>query len=178
MGDDDDFEGLISEARSALSSAQDGSDLWEANELLGRALSVKPASADAWLLKAQVLSALSDPAAALACAEMALRRAPRSAEAHYWIAAGYADLERFQDALRSVDRAFRHASGDTDWLMEDLYHEKAMILQALGQADAALAVLEAGLERYPGSSLLLHGLEPLRKDRARRQLRVIPGGRA
>ena len=131
---DSDFEELLSQARALVIANEDTGDLWEANDHVVQALAQRPTAPDAWLLKAQIMSALADPASSLACAEMALRRAGRSAEAHYWIAAAFADLERYQDALKAIERAFRYLANDDDALMEDLYYEKAMILRAAENA--------------------------------------------
>ena len=88
-----------------------------------------------------------------------------------------ADLERYHDGLKAVERAFRHMGADDDWLLEDLYYEKAAILDALDRADEAMATFETGLKRCPESTLLKAGLEPLRRERMRRAFTVIPGGR-
>jgi tetratricopeptide (TPR) repeat protein len=102
---------------------------------------------------------------------------PRSAEAHYVRAAVLADLERYAEALKAVERAFRHMGAEDDWLLEDLYYEKAAILDALDRAEEAMATFEAGLKRCPESSLLKAGLEPRRRERMSRAFKVIPGGR-
>ena len=171
-----DFSDSLEMARALLSGNDDASDLWEANELVNRALALRPDSTDAWILKCQILSALDDDFAALAAAEMAISRKPRNAEAPYWRAAVLADIERYDDALRAIDRAFRHVGARNEWLLEDLYYEKAAMLHAKGDHDAAVAAYETGLERCPASSLLKSGLEPLRRERIRRSFKVIPGG--
>jgi len=177
------FEDAIETARALLSSTEDSADLWEANDVVNHALSMRPANADAWVLKCQILSALDDDTAALAAIEMAVRRAPRSAEALYWRAAILADLERYKEALRSLERAFRcvNLDGDDtgldDALLEDLYFEKASILDAIGRADEAHATYEAGLARCPDSLILRAGLEPIRQQKARARFTVIQGGR-
>jgi len=127
-------------------------------------------------LKSQILSSLDDDPAALAASEMAVRRAPRAAEAHYVRAAVLADMERYHEALKAVERAFRHSGPDDDWLMEDLYYEKAAILDSLDRADEAMPTFNAGLKRCPESQLLKAGLEPLRCERMHRSFRVIDGG--
>jgi len=174
---EDEFDDVVEMARALVGSTDDAGDLWEANELVNRALGLRPADPEAWILKCQIMSALDDDASALAAIEMAARRAPRLPEAHYWRAAVLADLEQFRDALDSVDRAFRHLTGEDDWLVEDLYCEKAVILSALGRADEALATYETGLKHCPESSLLRAGLAPLRRERVRSTFKVIPGGR-
>ena len=164
-------------ARSLLGSYDGAGDLWEANEHINRALRLKPNEPEAWVLKSQILSSLDDDPAALAAAEMAVRRAPRSAEALYVRAAVLADMERYLDALKAIERAFRHSGADDDWLLEDLYYEKAAILDALNRADEAMITFEAGLTRCPESQLLKAGIEPLRRERTRRSFQVLPGGR-
>jgi tetratricopeptide (TPR) repeat protein len=173
----DEFDDCMEMARALLGGYEGAGDLWEANEYVNRALRIRHAEPEGWILKSQILSSLDDDPAALAAAEMAVRRAPRSAEAHYVRAAVLADLERYPDALRAVERAFRCMSADDDWLLEDLYYEKAAILDALDRADEAMATFEMGLKRCPESSLLKAGLEPLRRERMRRAFKVIPGGR-
>ena len=170
------FDDCLEMARALLSGNEDSADLWEANDLVNRAIALRPTSADAWLLKCQILSGLGDDVAALAAVEMAIRRTPRNAEAHYWHTAVLADLERYDDALRSVERAFRHLGSSEEWLVEDLYYEKASILNAIGRQDAALATYEAGLARCPDSAILKSGLEPLQRERPRRRFQVLRGG--
>jgi tetratricopeptide (TPR) repeat protein len=176
MDEDDEFDDAIELARSLLGSGDDNVDLWEANEAVNRGIVLRPGDPHAWLLKCQIQSALDDDCAALAAAEMAVRRAPRLAEAHYWRGAVLGDLARHEDALKAIDRAFRCLSPEDDWLLEDLYYEKAALLDALGRRDAAVATYEAGLERCPGSAILKAGLEPLRRQRVRSLFKVIPGG--
>jgi len=172
----DEFDDCLEMARALLGGYEGAGDLWEANEYINRALRLRPTDPEAWILKSQILSSLDDDPAALAAAEMAVRRAPRSAEAHYVRAAVLADMERYPDALKAVERSFRHSSPDDDWLLEDLYYEKAAILDALDRADEAMATFETGLKRCPESALLKAGIEPLRRERMRRSFRVIPGG--
>jgi tetratricopeptide (TPR) repeat protein len=85
-------------------------------------------------------------------------------------------MERYAEALKSIERAFRCLVPDDDWLVEDLYYEKASVLDAIGRQDEAVATFEAGLKRCPESSILRAGLEPLRRERVRKTFRVIPGG--
>lgn len=173
---DTEFEDILEMARALLGGNEDSGDLWEANELCNRALRLRPRDPEAWILKAQILSALDDDTAAIAAIEMAVRRAPKLAEAHYWRAAILADLERYNDALKAIERAFRHLGEDDDWLTEDLYCEKGMVLDAIGRREDALATYEAGLRACPDSSLLRAGLEPLRRQRVRASFKIIPGG--
>jgi tetratricopeptide (TPR) repeat protein len=174
----EDFEDYLEMARSLLGGYESVSDLWEANDTVNLALRMRPTDVNAWILKSQILSSLEDDPAALAACEMAVRRAPRSAEAHYVRAAVLADLERYAEAIKGIERAFRHLRRTDEWLLEDLYYEKAAILDALDRADDAVATFEAGLRRCPDSALLRAGLEPLRKERMRRTFKVIDGGRA
>jgi tetratricopeptide (TPR) repeat protein len=171
------FEDALETARALLGGNDDVADLWEANDLVNHAISLRPGDAEAWMVKCQILSALEDDTAALAAIEMAARRAPKRAEVHYWRAAVLSDLERYGDALRAVDRAFRSLCPADDWLLEDLYYEKASALDALGRSAEALALFEKGLERCPTSSLLRSGVEPLRRERARALFTVLDGGR-
>jgi len=171
-----DFEDYLEMARSLLGSYESTGDLWEANEYVNLALLMRPADPGAWILKSQILSSLEDDPAALAASEMALRRSPKSAEAQYVRAAVLADMERYQEALRGIERAFRCLGGGDEWLIEDIYFEKAAILDALDRADEALATFEAGLRRCPDSALLRSGVEPLKRERMRRTFKVIDGG--
>jgi tetratricopeptide (TPR) repeat protein len=172
----DDFEDSLEMARALLGGNEGASDLWEANDHVNRALRLRPADPDAWMLKCQIMSALEDDAAALAAAEMALRRAPRLAESHYWRAAVLADMERYGESLKALERAFRYLTDDDEWLLEDLYYEKGAVLDAIGRQDEAIAVYEAGLKRCPDSQILKAGMEPLRKEQARRNFKVLKGG--
>jgi tetratricopeptide (TPR) repeat protein len=173
----EEFDDCLEMARALLGGSDGAGDLWEASEYCNRALRLRPLDPDAWILKSQILSSLDDDPAALAAAEMAVRRAARSAEAHYVRAAVLADLERYTDALRAIERAFRHLGDDDDWLLEDLYYEKAAILDALDRSDEAMQTFQVGLKRCPESTLLKAGLEPLRRESVRRSFKVIPGGR-
>ncbi len=173
----EEFDDHMEMARALLGGYESVSDLWEANDHVNAALCVRPNELAAWILKSQILSSLEDDPAALAAAEMAVRRSPKSSEAHYVRAAVLADMQRYGDALRGIERAFRHMGRDDEWLLEDLYYEKAAILDALDRADEAMATFEAGLKRCPGSALLRAGLEPLRRERMRRNFKIIDGGR-
>src|SRR5689334_25042189 len=97
------FDESMELARALLGGNEAQSELWEANDAVNRALRAKPTQADAWLLKCQILSALEDDPAALAAAEMALRRAPRRAETHFFRASVLADMGRHSDALKSIE---------------------------------------------------------------------------
>ncbi|MBZ0235428.1 MAG: hypothetical protein K8M05_24075 [Deltaproteobacteria bacterium] len=173
---DDQITELLEVARDLLGTGDDPRALAEANLAVSRALILRVDDPRAWLVKCQVLSAQGDDAAALAAAEMALRRVPRSAEAHYWRAAVLGDLGHFREGLRAIDRAFTHLGSDDSWLLEDLYYEKATMLEALGEREAARATYEAGLERCPTSTLLRAGLEPLSAPRRSAQLKLLRGG--
>ena len=176
----------------------------EANEFVNRALVILPDNAEAWLLKAQILSTLGDDFAALAAVEVVLHKQPGLAEAHYWRAAMLADLDRHQEALEAVNQAFnlletsrREARGptgskgptgpkgqcsdgsphgpgqrDDEALLEDLYYEKALIQEALGDSHQAIATFREGLTECPSSTVL----KSLERERVRAQLKVIPGG--
>ena len=174
-----DFDDCMTLARELLGGHEAGGDLWEASDAVTAAIRLRPGNPDAWLLKCQIMSALEDDPAALAAAEMALRRAPRRAEAHYFRASVLADMERLPEALRSIDRAFRNLgpNGSDDWLLEDLYYEKAALQSALGREDDAVATFEQGLGRCPESQILKLGLAPLHKQRARQRLTVLDGGK-
>ena len=179
---EDEFEECLDLARQLLSGSDEIADAWEANELCNRALRLRPRDAVAWLVKAQVQLELDDPVAALSAVEMALRRMPRSAEVHYLHAASLSQMGRYDDALRAITRAFQYAGiasqGDDQGLMEELFYEKAAILEALNRGDEAVATFEAGLSRYPDSDLLRSGLEPLRRQLLRRSWQVLDGGRS
>lgn len=177
MVDAEDFEVYLELARALLGGHEAPSDLWEANEYVNMALRMRPGAVDAWILKSQILSSLEDDPAALAAAEMAVRGRPARSEPRYVRAAVLADMGRHVDALAGIEDALRYAGHDDDWLLEDLFYEKAAILDAMDRPDEAMTVLEAGLDRCPDSSLLRAGLEPLRRHRLRRELKVIDGGR-
>lgn len=172
----DEFETCLDAARGLLTSNEDVDDLWEANDLCNRALTVRPDSAEAWLVKGQINSALGDDHSALACIEMSLRRDDRSAEAHYWQMAVFADLERFEESLAASERAFAAVHEEDDWLIEEIFFEKGVVLDAMGEHEDALATFEEGLKTCPESSLLRSGLQPLHRARLRRSFKVIPGG--
>lgn len=163
-------------ARGLLGEGDDPRTLTRANEAVNQAIGLKPDLPRAWLVKCQVLAALGDDVAALAAAEMALRLAPRMAEAHYWRAAVLGDLGHVRDGLGAIDRAFLHVGEHDGWLLEDLYYEKATMLEALGEREAARATYEAGLERCPNSVLLRSGLEPLAAPKATTTLKLLRGG--
>jgi len=171
------FERLLDAARELL-GAGDDSVLGEANQRINEALCLRPDSVDGWLVKCQVASATGDDIAALAAVEMAARRAPNRAETLYWRGAVLGDLGRHREALRAIESAFRAVTGDDHWILEDLFYEKATILDALGLHEAAVATCEAGLARCPGSALLRAALAPTQRARVRSSLKVLRGGQS
>jgi tetratricopeptide (TPR) repeat protein len=171
------FDRLLDRARELLGAADDGM-LGEAHTAVNQALTLCPQSVDGWLVKCQVASATGDDISALAAVEMAQHRAPERAECLYWRAAILGDLGRHREALRSIEAAFRAVTADDQWMLEDLYYEKAMILEALGLHDAAIAACESGLRSCPGSPLLRAALVPAERARVRSSLKVLRGGRA
>ncbi len=170
------FDRLLDRARELLGAGDDAL-LVEANVSINQALTLRPDSVDGWLVKCQVASATSDDIAAFAAAEMAYTRAPNRAETLYWRGAVLGDLGRHRESLRSIEAAFRAITSDDHWMLEDLYYEKAMILEALGLHDAAVATCEAGLSRCPGSALLRAALIPAERARVRSSLKLLRGGR-
>jgi len=163
------FDAILDEARACVAKESEQLDIANANRLVDKALSMEPESCAAWLVKCQVLSTAGDDTAALAAIEMALRSHPKSVEAQYWKAALLSDLDRHAEALLSVRRCFRYLSASDSWLLEDLYCEKAMILNALGNHDQAVVTYEEGLRKCPRSSLLSAGLAPLLRAKSRSQ---------
>lgn len=163
-------------ARGLLGEGDDPRTLARANEACNQAIGLRLDCPEAWLLKCQVLSALGDDVAALAAADMALKLAPRVAEAHYWRAAVLGDLGHVRDGLGAIDRAFLHVGEHDAWLLEDLYYEKATMLEAVGEREAARATYEAGLERCPSSVLLRSALEPMVSPRPGATLKLLRGG--
>jgi len=172
---DSEFDRLLDRARELLGEADDAL-LGEAHTAVNQALTLCPNSVDGWLVKCQVASATGDDIAALASAEMAQHRAPERAECLYWRGAVLGDLGRHREALRAIEAAFRAATADDHWMLEDLYYEKAVILEALGLHDAAVATCEAGLRTCPGSPLLRAALVPAERARVRSSLKVLRGG--
>lgn len=178
----DPFEESLEAARALLAGHEaaagpDDDELYEANEAVNEALALRPEDADAWLLKSQVLSSLGDDFAALAAIALSLRARPRGAEAHCVRAGILFDIGRPREAQQAIDEAFRCIQGDDRWLLEELYYEKGVIHDALGEHAEALAAFEEGLARCPSSELLAQGVAPIRKDKLRRTLRVLPGGK-
>ena len=171
------FDRLLDQARELL-GAGDDAVLGEANATINQALTLRPDSVDGWLVKCQVASATGDDIAALAAAEMAHARAPNRAETLYWRGAVLGDLGRHPEALRAIEAAFRAITGDDQWILEDLFYEKSMILEALDLHDAAVATCEAGLARCPGSALLRAALIPAERARVRSSLKLLRGGQA
>jgi tetratricopeptide (TPR) repeat protein len=169
------FDRLLDRARALLGEAEDAL-LGEAHTAVNQALTLYPNSVDGWLVKCQVASATGDDIAALAAVEMAIHRAPERTECLYWRGAVLGDLGRYREALRAIEGAFRVATRDDHWMLEDLYYEKAVILEALGLHDAAVATCEAGLRSCPGSPLLRAALVPAERARVRSSLTVLRGG--
>ena len=147
-------------ARGLLGEGDDARTLERANHAVNQALGLAPDYAPAWIVKCQLATARGDDLAALAAAEAAITYAPTSAVAHYWRGALLGDLGHGAIALAAIERAFLHLCDDDNWLLEDLYFEKATLLDALGDRDAAAATYRAGLTRCPGSQLLRAGLDP------------------
>jgi tetratricopeptide (TPR) repeat protein len=172
---DSELDRLLDRARELLGEADD-TRLGEAHIAVNQALTLCPSSVDGWLVKCQVASATGDDIAALAAVEMAQHRAPERAECLYWRGAVLGDLGRHREALRAVEAAFRAITSDDQWMLEDLYYEKAVILDALGLHDAAIATCEAGLRSCPGSPLLRAALVPVERARMRSSLKVLRGG--
>ena len=175
---DTDFEDLLETARVLLGGNEEREEIWQADRLVARALRMRPHDPEAWLLKCQVCSALDDDFSALAAAEMALGKSPKSPEVHYWRGAVLADLGRFSEALRSIDTAFRCLARGFEWLLEDLYFEKAMILESVGRREDAVETLTDGLSRCPESPVLRAGLAPIERERLKSSLRLLQGGAA
>jgi tetratricopeptide (TPR) repeat protein len=156
------FDRLLDHARELL-GASDDALLAAANTAVNQALTLRPESVEGWLVKCQIASATGDDLAALAAAEMAVARAPLRAEPLYWRGAVLGDLGRHREALRAIEAALRELTDDDHWMIEDLYYEKAMILEALGLHEAALSTCEAGLASCPGSALLRAAMVPLQR---------------
>jgi tetratricopeptide (TPR) repeat protein len=169
------FDRLLDRARELL-GAGDDSLLVEANTAINQALTLRPDSVDGWLVKCQVSSAAGDDIAALAAAEMAVTRAPGRAETLYWRGAVLGDLGRHHEAIRAIEGAFRVLDDDDHWMLEDLFYEKAMLFEALGLHDAAVATCETGLAKCPGSALLRAVLVPAQRASVRSSLKVLRGG--
>lgn len=169
------FAKLLDRARELL-GAGDDTLLACANTAINQALTLRPESVEGWLVKCQVASAAGDDIAALAAAEMAVARGPDRAEALYWRGAVLGDLGRHAEAVRAIEAAFLMLEDDDLWMIEDLFYEKATLLEALGLHEAAVATCEAGLARCPGSALLRAALVPAEKARVRSSLKVLRGG--
>lgn len=166
---------LLEHARELL-GAGDDAVLADANRAVNQALVLAPDSVEGWLLKCQVASATGDDLAALAAAEMASARAPLRPECLYWRGAVLGDLGRHREALRAIEGAIRELALADHWLLEDLFYEKMVILDALGLHDAAVAACSEGLQRCPGSVLLRAALAPAERARLKRSLKVLRGG--
>src|SRR5207249_48265 len=141
MSEEEEFAKALHLAQKLLLRARDAADIGEANALCNRALRLQPRAADAWLLKAQVLLRMEDGAAALGAVEMALQGRPQSPEGHALRAAALGQMERFSEALRATKRAFRLCDEQPghlhDALLEELYYERAAILDALDRTEEA-----------------------------------------
>ncbi|MBW2734553.1 MAG: hypothetical protein JRH20_19370 [Deltaproteobacteria bacterium] len=172
---EDQFEEKLVRARALLGDAEADQGLWEANEALNQALRIRLDHAGAWMLKSQTLSALEDDPSALAAAEMAVRLAPQRADSHFVRATVLMDLACYDEALAALILADSLAN-EGDPLIEDIYYERGHLLEMLERSDEAVTLFEEGLERFPSSSLLRSGLEPLRRSRLRHRLQVIDGG--
>lgn len=157
-------ESLLERARELLSEED---ALASADALVNQALTLRPDSVTAWVVKCQIASAQGDDFAALAAVEMAVRRAPHRAEALYWRGAVLGDLGRNREALRALDRAFAAVTADDAWLLEDLYYEKASVFEMMDLPAEARTTLVSGLERCPMSSLLRMALGGGRTPRSR-----------
>ncbi len=167
---------LLDRARALLGESNDAT-LGEAHVAVNQALTLSPASVDGWLVKCQVASALGDDITALAAVEMAVQRDPARTECLYWRGAVLGDLGHHREALRDIEAALRATTDDDRWLLEELYYEKAQVLEALGLHDAAVAACEAGLHECPGSPLLRAALVPAARAKVRSSLQVLRGGR-
>ncbi len=172
---DTEFDRLLDRARELLGAGDDDL-LLEANLSVNQALVLRPDAVDGWLLKCQVASATGDDISALAAAEMAYTRSPARAECLYWRGAVLGDLGRFSEALRAIESAFHTITSEDHWLLEDLFYEKLIVLEALGLPEAAVATCSVGLARCPGSALLRAALVPAERARVRSSLKVLRGG--
>lgn len=172
---DTEFDRLLDRARELLGVADD-TQLGDAGIAVNHALVLRPDSVDGWLIKCQVCSANGDDIAALAAAEMAYTRAPERPDCLYWRGAVMGDLGRHAEALRSIESAFCVATDADHWLLEDLFYEKVIVLEALGLPEAAVATCEEGLVQCPGSPLLRAALVPAERARVRSSLKVLRGG--
>jgi tetratricopeptide (TPR) repeat protein len=171
------FEEYLELAGLLLGSHDGAGDLQDANDAINMALLIRPRDGKAWIIKSYIMSCFGDDPAALAAAEMALRHLPRSAEAHFVQASVLADMERFEEALARLDVAFGMMVDEDRRLAEDLHYLKGFLLDALGRDGDAEEAYEDGLRCCPESLLLRGRLEPLRRERLRRVLTVIDGGR-
>jgi tetratricopeptide (TPR) repeat protein len=172
---DTEFDRLLDRARELLGAADDA-QLGDAGVAVNQALVLRPDCVDGWLIKCQVCSATGDDIAALAAAEMAYTRAPERPDCLYWRGAVLGDLGRHAEALRAIESAFCIATDADHWLLEDLFYEKVIILEALGLPEAAVATCEEGLLQCPGSPLLRAALVPAERARVRSSLKVLRGG--
>ncbi len=174
---DTEFDRLLERVRSCLGASADA-ELGAAAIAVNQALVLRPDSVDAWILKCQVCSATGDDVSALAAVEMAVARASNGgrAECLYWRGAVLGDLGRHPEALRAIEDAIAFVTDEDGWLLEDLYYEKVIVLEALGLGDTALAACDEGLARCPGSALLRAARAPAERARVRALLGVVRGG--
>ncbi|MCK5796871.1 MAG: hypothetical protein KAI47_06805 [Deltaproteobacteria bacterium] len=171
------FDELLDATRALLAEGEGSSDLWTANAHINDALLQRPKAGDAWILKSQVLSSLGDDFASLAAAAMAVQTLEDNSEALYVRATVLADLERHEEALADINSALNTIGTDA-WLLEDIYFERGMMLDALGRTEDAMASFEEGISHFPDSVLLKSAIEPLHRERRRHRFRVIDGGHA
>lgn len=171
------FEECLELASSLLGTHESLADLQDANDYINLALLFRPGAGRAWLIKSYIMSCLEDDPAALATAQMALQLRPDCAETHYAMASILNDMDRYQEALQMLQRAFDLLTRDGRWLMEDMYYLKGIIQDSMGEEEEAMSTFNMGLEQYPDSLLLRGGLEPLQREKMRRFFKVIDGGR-
>jgi tetratricopeptide (TPR) repeat protein len=175
-GIDDTVDQWLEVARDLLGEGDDAAILARADHAVDQALLRAPGHAPAWIVKCQIAAARGDDIAALAAAEAAVAHAPTWAVAHYWRGALLGDLGHGLAALAAIERAFLHLGEDDDWLLEDLFFEKATLYDALGDREAAAATYRAGLARCPTSTLLRVGAEPMSQPPRSPVLKVLRGG--
>lgn len=173
---DDPVDRWLDAARDLLGGGDDSDQLAAAARAVDEALSRAPTRADAWIVRCQIAAARGDDLGALAAAEAAVAHAPTASLSHYWRGALLGDLGHNVAALAAIERAFLHLGPDDDWLLEDLYFEKATLYDALGDREAAAATYRAGLARCPGSTLLRVGAEPLAPRSRAPALKLLRGG--
>lgn len=183
--DEPTYEELLERAEALLSEAPDRPAAAElAHQAVNRALCLRVHDHRGWTLKSYIMSTLSDDASALAAAEMAARLCPDEPECHHARALSLWELGQAELALHAVRRALsclamgEEVTPEVEELAEDLYFLWAQVLTAAGDEEQALAALEQGHRRYPGSLLLAQSRAPLYEARRRRTFRVVDGGRS